>query len=432
MRKLTLVFVVATSAVLLLFTYFSSGKQKKDTLDVSAFAEGDLYGSIETKEVIRILKTIQEDTVIYSLPFSFTMIEGFLNTLKESGLDPSKIYTVMNTKKSSVHLYLAIKDMTKAKEYLEEYAYLFDFEPDTLTNTVAYSYENLLFSIEKDWLHINYTDSSWIQAFQIPVPAAIHPIDPSVFEETNRFHYSSSILDSLGVEKIVVAQSSHADSFQWLIQVDAKGIFPFEFSNTSFSSYTFDSSVQSISLSVHAIKEGLTHPFRKKLSRLFMDYGLNEQKIFASWNGALTFQLGPDIELVDTIITTTFDEDFNPLEQYRVRRKMRSSYLLFLGSDQPDELIKALNKNNFFQTRNALTRLPNGGITETKMDETGVLFTTLNAPSPTAIVSSKNSTAFNWNKLEVQLTLEKSTPTEVHFLLNLLLPSQVKANKLLN
>lgn len=425
-RKLILVFIVGISALILFFIYSNVTEKETEKLDVSSFAEGDFYGSVETNEVIRIIRAIHDDSLVESFPFSLTMVDEFLNTLKESGLDPSTVYIVVNSMKSSIHLYLAVNDFKKAQDYLNEYAYLFDFQSDTINSNVIFSYDKLTFSTDDHWFKINYTDSIFFQDFEVPVPKAIHPIDPSAFQEKNRFHYSSSITDSLGVKKLILTQTSLEKGFQWLIQLDANGIFPFEFSTTPFPSHTFGSSSQRISISAQPISEGLSHPFRKKLSRLFTDYGLNEQKVFAHWNGGLTLELGPEIEHVDTIITTTFDEEFNPIEEYRIRRKMRPSYLLFLGSESPEELVKALNKNNFFQTRNSITRLPNGGLTTTGFSENGVLFTTMNAQNTTPIQSTENTLNFNWNELVVQLKLEKSSSKEISFLLKILLPSQVE------
>lgn len=424
MRKLALVFIVGISTVILFYIYTSVVEKEAQTLELSSFPEGDFYGSIETNEVIRIIRAIHDDSLVDSFPFSLTMVDGFLNTLKESGLDPSTVYVVVNSMKSSIYLLLTINDAKKAKDYLNEYAYLFDFQSDTLNNTVTYSYDKLTFSTDDHWLKINYTDSLFFQDFEVPVPKAIYPINPSIFDKKNQFHYSSSISDSLGFKEVTLTQTSIEKGFQWLIQLEANGVFPCEFSSVPFSSYTFGRSSERISISAQPIDEGISHPFRKKLSRLFSDYGLNEQKVLASWNGGLTIELGPEIEQIDTIITTTFDEDFNPVEEYRIRRKMKPSYLLFLGSEHPEELIKALNKNNFFQTRNGITRLPNGGLTNTVSSENGVLFTTMNAQNTTPIKSTENILNFRWNELIVQLKLEKSSATEISFLLKILLPSQ--------
>jgi hypothetical protein len=424
-KKLTLFFIVGISALILFLTYTNSAHKAAKKLPVSAFPKGDFYGSMETKEIIRIIRAIQDDSLVESFPFSLSMIEGFLNTLQESGIDPSTVYLVANSMQSSVHLFLTINDAKKANEYLNEYAFLFDFKTDSINNTVRYSYDQLQFSTDDNWLTIKYTDTQFFEAFQVPVPLSIHPIDPSVFENKNSFHYSSSFTDSLGIQKFVLTQANKANDFQWLIQVEAIGLFPFEFSSAPFNSHTFGSYSNRISVSVQ-LTDDVSHPIRKKLSKLFTDYNLNERNILANWSGDLTYETGPDVELIDTIITTTFDENFNPVEEYRIRRKMKPSFLLFLGSETPKDLIKGLNKNNFFQTRNALTRLPNGGLTNTIIDETGLLFTTLNAQATQPMQSFENKIQFTWNELRIQLTLEKSSSKELEFLLKVLLPSQVE------
>jgi D-ribose pyranose/furanose isomerase RbsD len=425
-RKLTLVFVVGMTALILFLIYSNITEKESEKLDISSFPEGDFYGSIETTEVIRIIRAIHDDSLVDSFPFSLTVLDGFLNTLKESGLDPSTVYVVINSIKSSITLLLPVHDSKSAKEHLNEYAYLFDFQSDTINNALVFSYDKLTFSIDEKWLQLNYTDSLFFQDFEIPVPTSVHRLDPSVFEETNQFQYSSSITDSLGVEKLLLTQAESEKGFQWLVQIKAKDVFPFEFSTDPFQSHTFGSSKQRISFSTKPIDKGVAHPFRKKLTRLFKDYGLNEQNIFAHWNGGLTLEMGPLIEHVDTIITTSFDEEFNPLEEHRVRKKMRPSYLLFLGSEKPEGLVKALNKNNFFQTRNGITRLPNGGLTNTSLFENGVLFTTMNAQTTTPIKSTENIINFSWNELVVQLNLEKSSAKEVAFLFKVILPSQAE------
>lgn len=428
-RKLTLVFIVGMTALILFFIYTNVTEKESNQLDLSSFPEGDFYGSVETNEVIRIIRAIHDDSLVDSFPFSLTMVEGFLNTLKESGLDPSTVYVVVNSIKSSISLLLPVKDTNKTKEYLNEYAYLFDFQSDTIADKVVYSYDKLTFSSDKNWLKINYIDSLFFEDFGVPIPNSVHPIDPMVFNEKNRFHYSSSITDSLGLEGLELTQTSTEKGFQWLIQSKAKGVFPFEFSTAPFASHTFGNTSRRIAISAQPIKEGQFHPFQKKLSQLFRDYGLNEQNVFSHWNGEFTLEFGPEIEHIDTIITTTFDEDFNPVEEYRIRRKMRPSYLLFLGSNQPEKLIKALNKNNFFQTRNNITRLPTGGLTNTISSENGLLLTTMNAQNTTFIQSKENIINFSWNELVVQLQLEKSSSTEILCLLKVFLPGQLEESK---
>lgn len=424
-RKLALVFIVGMTALILFFIYSSVTEKESQGLDLSSFPEGDFYGSIETNEVIRIIRAIHDDSLVESFPFSLTVLDGFLNTLKDGGLDPSTVFIVVNSIKSSMTLLFPVTDSKIAKEHLNEYAYLFDFQSDTINNTIVFSYEKLTFSIDNRWLQLNYTDSLFFKDFEIPIPTAVHNLDPSAFEETNQFHYSSSLTDSLGVERLILTQASSEKGFQWLVRIKAKDEFPFEFSSAPFPSHTFGGSEQRIAFSAEAVANTSSHPIRKKLSGLFNDYGLQEQTIFAYWNGGITFELGPEIVHVDTIITTSFDEEFNPVEEYRVRRKMRPSYLLFLGSEKPESLVKALNKNNFFQTRNGITRLPNGALTNTELFETGVLLTTLNAQKPTPVESIENTINFSWNELVVRLKLEKASSDEVNFLFKVLMPSQV-------
>lgn len=423
-KKLALFFIVGISALILVLAYNNSTRKTAETQSFEAFPDGDFYGSMETKEVVRIIQAIQDDSLVEAFPFSLTMMEGFLNTLQESGIDPSTAYLVINTIEGAVHLFLTINDPKKATDYLEEYAYLFDFESDTASGILHYSYDKLTFSADNSWLKIKYTDPLFFADLEAPVPKSVHPIDAAIFEKRNQFHYSSSITDSLGIEKLVLTQAVSEKGFQWLIQLDAKGVFPYKFSAERFPSYTFGDSSRRISVSVEPINAGFSHPLRKKLSRLFMDYGLNEQNILNHWGGGLTFELGPEIEHVDTIITTTFDEEFIPIQEYRVRRKMKPSYLVFLRSEEPEQLLKALNKNNFFQTNNRITRLPSGNLTSTDFSENGILFTSLNAQNTASIQSTANILCFSWNELVVRLQLKESSTTQNSFILNIGLPSQ--------
>lgn len=428
-KKLALFFIVGITALILFVIYTNVKEKESNQLDLSSFPEGDFYGSVEINDVMRIIRAIHDDSLVDSFPFSLTMIEGFLNTLEESGLDPTTVYVVVNSIKSSISLLLPVKNTKKAQEYLKEYAYLFDFQLDTTTNDVFYSYDKLTFSSNSNWLKINYIDSLLFQDFNVPIPRSIHPIDPLVFNEKNRFHYSSSLTDSLGLAGLELTQESTEQGFQWLIQLKAKGVFPFEFSTGPFASHTFGNTSRRIAISAQPIQEGRFHPFQKNLSQLFRDYGLNEKHVFSHWNGEFTLEFGPDVEHVDTIITTIFDEDFNPVEEYRLRRKMKPSYLLFLGSQQPLKLLETLYKNNFFQTENGVTRLPNGGETNIISSEKGLLLTTLNAQDTHLVNSKKNTVNFPWNEYEIRLELEKSSATEITCLLKVFLPSQQKQNK---
>lgn len=421
-KKLSLFFLVGISVLILFFIYTNSTRGSAHKFPVSAFPKGDFYGSMETNEIIRIIRAIQDDSLVESFPFSLSMIEGFLNTLQESGINPSTVYLVANSMESSVYLFLSINNTKKAREYLNEYAYLFDFESDTVNNLIQYSYDKLTFSTDDTWLKIKYTDRRFFEDFQVPIPTAIPPIDPTVFEKRNQFHYSSSFTDSLGIEKLILTQVESGSEFQWLVLLHAKGIFPFEINSAPFSSHTFGNSSQRLCVSAR-FADKAPHPIRTKMSQLFTDYNLNEQHVLTHWNGDLTYETGPEIEIIDTIITTTFDEDFNPIEGYRIRRKMKSSYLLFLGSNQPKELVKALNKNNFFQTRGSITRFPNGTLSSSDFTENGILFTSLNAQNTSAVQSTENIFYFNWNELVIRLKLEKSSTKELSFLLKVLLPS---------
>jgi hypothetical protein len=425
-RKLTLVFIIGISAAIFIFIYFNRFEKNVELNDFSTFPEGDFYGSIETSEIIRIMRAVQDDSLIASFPFSLNMVDGFLNTLNESGLDASTVYVVSNSSKSAIHLILKVNNIEKANKYLEEYAYLFDFQADTINSSTYYTYDKLTLHSDSDWLHIQYIDSMLFQELEVPLTTAVHPIDPLIFEKRNQFHYSSSITDSLGINKIVLSQVAQENGFQWLIELDAKGEFPFEFLNSSFQSHTFGKPSQRISVSIKETANGFSHPLRKKISKIFDEYGLNEKQIFNHWTGELTLEMGADIEQIDTIVTTTFDENFTPIEEYRVRRKMRPSYMLFLGSKEPEDLTKALNKNSFFRTRNGVTRLPNGRLTTTVYSENGVLYTTFNSPEHQPIQSLQNEINFDQNGLGIRLKLKSSSPTEISFLLRLLLPNQLE------
>ena len=383
----------------------------------AALPWGDFYGSFEPFVALNMLDRATTDSLI-KLPFSAAVLRDILPGFKRNGVDTSRVYLVLNSSLATFHVVLYVEDSTRAQEFWATPPALFE---DT---TLAVS--KLNFTCDSDWLKITWTDSTLLRLFPATKKGVAGPVDSLFLAEPNQFCYKSNLLDSIGLEQIVLIPSQQ--TYGLTMQVKSKLPFPFRLKDSLFSAPTLGDPTRQMALNLEWDTLN-THPLAIRLNAYLNLFGQNLSKLVRDWDGTLVAENGPDKEEVDTIVTTDFDDDFNPIEKRTIRRKMQPTYLLYLGSSNSSSLVGALNDNRFFYTRKNTTRLPNGQLAQTNYAFGGVLFASPNSQIDSLTVTNQLRSQWNdWlfrldakqpmaNELDINLSLQpfkNDTNDETH------------------
>jgi hypothetical protein len=374
-RKLTIISIVLFAIAIGVIVVNPFNVIRKPITFWDAFPMGDIYGAIETKDLRYFLHQLESDSTFTLASYNPILIGSLLETLTEHGIETKTLYLSADLIKGTFHFLLPVSNLNKAQTYIQEAAYLFDFESDTIEGQPVYSYYGMRISLDKHWLQFIYTNTTIFQVEGNP-NVQISPVNPELLNQKNTLNLRGDRFNEFGITSATL-NFQPKESSATLAVLFSEPIFN---SNppTEMKQLTAVSEHLHLFISPEWIKR-ITTQLQQPFQRL-KDLGLNEEEILATWSGDLLFQRGMEFELVDTIIITTFDEEFNPVESEKIRRKWHSSYLLFIGSEQPDELLKAMKRNNFIRPSKNIARMPNGDVVKFEKKESGLLFYTLQLP----------------------------------------------------
>jgi hypothetical protein len=230
-------------------------------------------------------------------------------------------------------------------------------------------------ALGKHWLQFTYTDTT-IFRLEGNTKAPVSAVDPELLANKNTLNLIGDRFNEFGVTGATLTFEPQELSARLAVSFSTP---PLNASpNSEIKQLATVSEQLHLFLSPEWMK-GITTHLNTPFQRL-KDLGLDQEEILAAWSGDFLYQRGEEFELVDTIIITTFDDEFNPVESQKIRRKWHPSYLIFIGSEQPDELLKAMKRNNFIRPSTTIARMPNGDVVRFERKENGLLFYTLQLP----------------------------------------------------
>jgi hypothetical protein len=416
-RKLVIITIVLFSVALGVYLIDPLGNIRRNPARFDEFPVGDVYGSIKTSDLRYILAELDKDSILPYGKAQLKLLPNLINSLEDNGFDVSVVYLVGDLPQQTIHFMIPYSNQVKAYQYLEESAYLFDFGVDSIAGNIVYDFEGMQILRGKHWVRLSYTDTLLFAGVS-HIENRRAKLNTDVLERPNTFYTSGKFTDSLGIAGLTLELDAKKLRMNGTIELtDDKLPAPMK---TSMSIPTLGETESHFRIQMHQLRNQHASPI-DMLFRKFSDYGLKEKELREVLNGQFSYEKGPDMEVIDTIVTIQFDEDFNPLEERRVRRKMQPTFLIFIGSAQPKKLESALRKNNFLRPSGNIVRLPDGRLARYTVLENGLLYSSLQIPEANIEIKSVEQGARfpaygtrNWvlkwttEKLEVSFVLELS------------------------
>lgn len=375
-RKLVIISIFLFSVAVGFYFLDPFGTIRKKINRFDEFPMGDIYGSIRIADLRFILTSLENDSIVPYGKVQLKLIPSLLESLDENGFDVETLYLVGDFPAQTIHFLLPYSNRSKAAAFLEESAYLFDFKVDSSGPVITYDFEGLLIEKGEHWVKLSYTDTVLFKDVR-SIKNRKDRLNIDVLNTPNTFFTSGAFSDSLGVTSFRFEVDAQ---YQRIIgNIEFHKDQPFVISSNSSAVPALGLTKEHFRIQLNQLdpsQPSILAPLFKKIR----EFGLNPKELSEAFTGEIIYERGEDVEIIDTIITTRFDEDFNPIEERRIRKKMQPTFLLFLGSNDPEALQKALRRNNFLRPSGNVVRMPDGKLARYTKLENGLMYSTIQLP----------------------------------------------------
>lgn len=307
---------------------------------------GEWYGSIKISELVTFQSEFVEQVINPFFAYDEAVYEIIKERLKELGLYHSTIYFSGTISKSEVFAYIPLNNPKALAKELASTASTLDWNiMDTLQQTIFTIHQNDITVIQtSDVLILTNTKNNTLDYFVENEPKRFVDLD-TLFTISNQFAVQTPLMHSLGINYINILIEP-AFPFQLNGSINTTALFPF--SNGTHSAVLKQQNGNYQAGSSITIDTALFTPlwygwFDKMQSK----YGFPFGPVLKAWDGSFYFAKGGTIVNTDTIVSFTFDDNFNEVKTKKIVENNTEGFSFMMGSENTEKLINALQENNF-------------------------------------------------------------------------------------
>jgi hypothetical protein len=135
---------------------------------------------------------------------------------------------------------------------------------------------------------------------------------------------------------------------------------------------------------------------------------------FETWNGNLSLMEGGKVNTKEKIVTTEFDEDFNPIEVVDFKTVRVPGYSVAFGSvDKGKKFIQKLYTKGLLRDEGQQCRFLYSPLLHRKNDKEYLLFSS-GTPFPKLVETSKNAIQWNFKSTNIHVVFTSFSPKVVN------------------
>lgn len=139
---------------------------------------------------------------------------------------------------------------------------------------------------------------------------------------------------------------------------------------------------------------------------------------FETWNGNLSLIEGGKVNTKEKIVTTEFDEDFNPIEVVDFKTVQVPGYSVAFGSvDKGKKFIQKLYTKGLLRDEGQQCRFLYSPLLHRKNDKEYLLFSS-GTPLPKLVATSKNAIQWNFKSTNIHVVFTSFSPKVVYGLIS--------------